>query len=458
MYEPIQEGVINTLSGIISLIKSDSEVKKAVGQVKEGEKNKRLQSSYSYSSVAKATSNLIAVFPILASRNVSRDTAEMVSRYIESKACILLSMAMQSANIDFNVNNGADFLKKFHKNLNIGGNGIDVAWNLVQVMAGDVGSMSESEIIESVIENTDYSSDKTLTIPSRYVNSIMQELARLRSIEIYDTKLNPISLNDFIVREMDGDISVSIRPFTEADEKNDKNDKDDNSKVPLKNADRRSGILKDQDIKKMNNAVPSLLYVKFYNPQNGNALSTEFVIGVKGTIVGVNTDEILRRIVNDNNDGKSLLKFLRVITGELSAFDTILGLSQINDDVRAVKKKGSYADTWKLLQNRAQAAKYAVKRGRQNDYSAITTVIITRDDAEALYKEENLDIQDPKVAKHFMESYNLLGFGIVDDSTESAKFIFDDDNNVFEEYSYTTLQRENDEQYKKMVSLMTKMR
>ena len=447
MYEPIQEGIIKTVSDLISVIKGDENVQDEYKKAKENNENKRKPSSYSYSSVAKSTSSLIAVFPILASRNVSRETAEMVSRYIESKACILLSMAMQSANIDFDAKDGVDFLKKFHRNLNIGGNGIDVAWNLVQVMAGDVANMSESEIIESVIENTDYSSDKTLTIPSGYVNSIMQELSRLRAIKIYDTEFNPVSLNDFIVKEMDGDISVSIRPVTEED-----------FSVKDKERIKGSGILTDQDIKKMNNAVPSLLYVQFYNPYNGNALSTKYIVGVKATVVGVNTDEILRRIVNDNNDGKSLLKFLRVITGELSASDVIFGLSQINDDIKAVKKKGSYADTWKLLQNRAQAAKYAVKRGRHNDYSAITTVIITRDDAEALFKEENLDIQNPKVAKHFMESYNLLGFGIVDDSTESAKIIFDDDNNVFEEYSYTTLQRENDEQYKKMVSLMTKMR
>ena len=456
MYEPIQEGIIRTVSDLISVIKGSDGRKVAYQKFKDGyqtgQKNANYdstdprQSGYSYSSVAKATSNLIAVFPILASRNISRETAEMVSRYIESKACILLSMAMQSANIDFNVRDGADFLKKFHRNLNIGGNGIDVAWNLVQIMADDtIHQMSESSIIESVIENTDYNSDKSLIIPSRNVMQLMQQLEQMRMIQVYDTELNPVSLNDFIVKEMDGDISVSIRPFNEA--------KFD----PKKRIDSVS-LLKDQDIKKMNNAVPSLLYVEFYNPYNGNALSTKYIIGVKGTVVGVNTDEILRRIVNDNNDGKSLLKFLRVITGELSATDVILGLSQINDDIKAVKKKGSQADTWKLLQNRAQAAKYAVSRGRQNDYSAITTVVITRDDAEALYKEENLDIQDPKVAKHFMESYNLLGFGIVDDSTESAKFIFDDDNNTFSEYSYTTLQRENDEQYKKMVSLMTRMR
>ena len=453
MYEPIQEGIVKTVSDLILAIKDGGTTGvKYAGPNYTGDK----RANYSYSSVAKATSNLIAVFPILASRNVSKETAEMTSRYIESKACILLSMAMQAANIDFSVRDGADFLKKFHKNLNIGGNGIDVAWNLVQIMANDAtgGSSSnesaefdQARLLEYSINNTDYSSDKTLTIDSRKVNAVLQELANLENIKVYDTNLNPRSLNDFIVKEMDGDISVSIRPIIE-----DFKAADDNKKI------KSSGFLKDQDIKKMNNAVPSLLYVKFYNPQNGNALSTEFIVGVKGMVIGVNTDEILRRIVNDNNDGRSLLKFLRVITGELSATDVIFGLSQINDDIKAVKKKGSYADTWKLLQNRAQAAKYAVKHGRQNDYAAVTTVIITRDDAEALFKEENLDIQDPKVAKHFMESYNLLGFGIVDDSTESARFIFDDDNNVFEEYSYTTLQRENDEQYKKMVSLMTKMR
>ena len=46
----------------------------------EGNKN---TSSYSYNSAAESSSKLIAVFPILASRSVSSDTANKIAKYIE---------------------------------------------------------------------------------------------------------------------------------------------------------------------------------------------------------------------------------------------------------------------------------------------------------------------------------------------------------------------------------------
>ena len=101
----------------------------------------------------------------------------------------------------------------------------------------------------------------------------------------------------------------------------------------------------------------------------------------------------------------------------------------------------------------------AVKQGRENQFSAVTTVIISKEDADSLYKEENIDITDPVVAKHFMKSYNLLGFAIVDDVLESVKIMFDDGNTVFEELAYKMLERENsDSSILKTINLMNKMK
>lgn len=150
---------------------------------------------------------------------------------------------------------------------------------------------------------------------------------------------------------------------------------------------------------------------------------------------------------------------MRAITGELKMTDFLFGLSRTREDLKSTKVKGAYGDTWALLQNRALAAKTAIARGQRNDFSAITTVVISREDADDLYKEENLDITDPTVAKHFMESYNLLGFAIVDDALESAKFMFDDGNRYFEEFSYRMLAKETEtETYKSMLKLMANNR
>ena len=222
----------------------------------------------------------------------------------------------------------------------------------------------------------------------------------------------------------------------------------------IKNTAKTVEFLKNQDIKKMNSAVHSLIIVRFYNSSTAS-VATEFIIGVKSKVLAIDSIEVLRRIANDNRDGKSFLNFMRTATGEMKVTDFLFGLSRIKEDLKSTKVKGAYGDTWNLLQTRAAAAKTAIAKGKRNDFSAITTVVISRDDADDLYKEENIDITDPKIAKHFMESYNLLGFVIVDDALESAKFLFDDGNRNFEEFSYKMLARETEaETYKSMLKLM----
>ena len=133
----------------------------------------------------------------------------------------------------------------------------------------------------------------------------------------------------------------------------------------------------------------------------------------------------------------------------------IFALSRIKEDLNSTRKKGAYGDTWELLKNRAIAAKQQVRSGKHTDYSAITTVLISQADADELYREENIDITDPKIAKRFMESYNILAFIIADDSIESLKIMKDDEHNYFEELSYRQLKKDNsDDSFKKAINLL----
>ena len=584
--------------------------------------------SYSYSSIAKAASKLIAVFPVLSSRTVSTDTANMVSKYIEQTACQFFILALQQANIS-TAQSGIEYLKQYHQNLEGNGTGAIISSMQTWIDAYRNGKVTESGSISGSMYNNlidensmiDYDqileADKDLTISSADMRDLMQLMAENANIQFYDTKLNPISINDYIVNEFaDGTYHVSIKPmflsegkrgnknnnnrnnnggntvwsntgnssnngrgglrkeyrdkigknkpdpnnpgnytpsiytrqelekmqadadadrkYRDEQRKNDehKHDREYESKIRHRNdgehrEDRRwtkkerqwkeedreeakkdkqkkdkehdedrdwtkkerewrtqdraaaarrdfedsmarsssgknVGILRDQDIKKMNDAAPALLVVKFYHSykdENGNTVvsnvPTEFIIGVKSHLIPVTTSEILRRIMNDNKDGKKFMTFMRAITGELKASEIILGMSRIKDDVKSCKVKGAYGDTWKLLSNRAAAAREQIKQGKRNDFSAITTVLISQADADELFHEENIDISDPKNALHFMRSYNLMGFVIADDATEVLKIMLDNGSGMFEERAYSMLERDNqDGKYKKLISLM----
>lgn len=483
------------------------------------------KSEYSYSSIAKAASKLIAVFPVLTSRTVSFDTARMTSKYIEQISCQFFMFALQQANIS-NAKDGIAYLRQFHQNLNMGDDNtdsviaamqswIDAYTKGTQESTTFADALNNEVLSEAMVDPFMMQSDDA-KISASDMRELMHAMQESANIQFYDTKLNPLSIDDYVVREFaGGDYRVTVSPYIlneakldrnkannsykenkeqhrheeemdrnyterykadrkaeteyykeynrsrEADRQyNDQKDKDAKEQNDRVNANRmraNTTILKDQDIKKMNDAVPSILIVKFYqkNDNDISGVATEFLIGIKSKVVPITTAEILRRIMNDNKDGQKFLKFMRVITGELKASDVLLGLSRITDDVKSYKVKGARGDIWTLLQNRAVAAKEQVRSGKHNDFSAITTVLISQQDADELYREENFDINDPKNAIHFMQSYNLMGFAIADDSNEVLHLLLDNGSKNFEDISYRMLERETqDSTYKKLINLM----
>lgn len=529
--------------------------------------------SYSYSSIARAASKLIAVFPVLTSRTVSMSSAHAVSKYIEQISCQFFMLALQQANIS-NVKNGIDYLRNFHQNLDLGDDNSNAIIATMQSWldayekgtfenATIAGGMNAEAFAEASVDPFMFQTDN-VKISSTDIRDLVNLMHENANIEVLDTNLNPVSVNDYIVREFaNGTYKVTMgymdlneaKKYTGKVKNNYNNGNNQNSgnnnqnnnqnqqrdysgyiaakqkasdyedqkakaredqrhqnqtaeetqrhnnkeaeqnqqlanQKTLDNIKRKADeeakakeradsqyniqkaqqfryastlILKDQDIKKMNDAVPSILVVRFYQRDNNGGISdipTEFLIGVKSKIVPITTTEILRRIMNDNKDGQKFLKFMRTITGELKASEVILGLSRITDDVKSYKVKGARGDLWTLLQNRAAAAKSQIKSGKHNDFSAITTVLISQEDVDELYREENLDISDPKNALRFMSSYNLMGFAIVDDSNEVLHLLLDNGSKSFEDISYTMLERETQDggTYKKLINLMASSR
>ena len=480
------------------------------------------KSEYSYSSIANASSKLIAVFPVLTSRTVSFDTARMTSKYIEQISCQFFMFALQQANIS-NAKDGIAYLRQFHQNLNMGDDNtdsviaamqswIDAYTKGTQESTTFADALNNEVLSEAMVDPFMMQSDD-VKISASDMRELMHAMQESANIQFYDTKLNPLSIDDYVVREFaGGDYRVTVSPYIlneakankrkannsynenkeqhrheeemnkiyndrmkiyqkaqserdKQDAENEKQQKEDQKSTSRDNdwrdANRmhnNTAFLKDQDIKKMNDALPSILIVKFYQKNSNDGVSgvaTEFIIGIKSKVVPITTTEILRRIMNDNKDGQKFLKFMRVITGELKASDVLLGLSRIADDVKSYKVKGARGDIWTLLQNRAVAAKEQVRSGKHNDFSAITTVLISQQDADELYREENFDINDPKNAIHFMQSYNLMGFAIADDSNEVLHLLLDNGSKNFEDISYRMLERETqDSTYKKLINLM----
>lgn len=425
---------------------------------------------YSFTSASKAASKLVAIFPVLFSTNLGRDTMVNISKMVERKGCIILQLALMASNKS-DAESGIEYLRKFHQNI-------------------DTGNMSYSEFIGVLKTQSDNLNESdTYIVPKKDINHLLRMINEL-GLDLYDNSYRSISLNDYQIAESDinnGRYEVSLRYITEDNKKDNNksssknknnttvinnyygsnknnNDKKDDEKIKkhtsTTNNNPRKVINKmpeftQQDLKKSNEAVPSLLTIKFIDTKNDNA-ETSFLIGVKSKAIAANSVEIIRKIVNDNNDNKGLINLIRWSTGELKLVkDLILALDRNKDDIIYGRTKGSKEKLWKTLQSRAMKSKYYLSRGKVNYASAITTVVITSDDVDYLYKEYNIDIYNVASAKRFMDSYNLLGFIIADDSTEMMKVLYDGDSE-WEELAYRMLERETDSQYKKILNILAK--
>ena len=75
---------------------------------------KRHKNGRSIRSIARASNDLICVFPVLSSRNIAIDTQAMTAKAIE-KNCVSMLQILFSALQLSNADNAIDFMQQFHK-------------------------------------------------------------------------------------------------------------------------------------------------------------------------------------------------------------------------------------------------------------------------------------------------------------------------------------------------------
>jgi hypothetical protein len=215
------------------------------------------------------------------------------------------------------------------------------------------------------------------------------------------------------------------------------------------------------DIKKANELMPTTMVINFVTPgeEGGDAIATHAVIGVKAKMYPVASTDIIDRIKAKNKDNNGFNNFIRATTSEISFWkDFVFAVDKAKLDALSSSRRGSSSPIWKLLERRALKSRIRRNFRMPNDATAITTLVLSQPEVEWLKKEENIDMMNPYTARSLMESFNLMGISIVDESIEVARFVFDTGDDDYESLTFSALEREaSDSTYKKVVNLMTKV-
>ena len=383
----------------------------------------RNRSKYSKTSLAKLTDNLVCVFPVMVSSSMSIDTAIMVMKAIERKAAVMLQLLFSAYQLQ-DSENLVDVLAQFHSNIKLNDK-MDVD-DVISVM---------DRITEGAGVKVDYNALKTIR-------------EDMRNIQFYfEENVNPHSLNDINISRDPYNRSTIVEGF-------------DRNRRGARCINDISKSFAANDIKKANELMPTTLAVNFYAGDTENHVLIEgAVIGVKARLIPVTSNDIINHVISKIEDKNWLLQLLRATTRETSfAKDFLFAIDKAKIDALSHSRQGSSNPMWKVLERRAMGSKLKRLLGSNNSYMAITTLCVSQEDVDYVKKEYNIDIEDPSNISPLFTNYNLMCVCIVDEALEVAKFMFDTGDGNWDNYSFSSLEREDkDNTYKKVVNLMTKV-
>lgn len=400
-----------------------------------------LKNDVSIKSISHASDAMTLVVPIPTSTAVSVSSASMVAKSIERKYATMLQMVFSAININ-NSDNGIDYLRRFHTNLKM-----DDKLSLDSYM----DFMASLPLDESVN-------------PIEYKNELRSVMEDLKYHTSYLVKeaFNPVSLSDYRLVNTYGrekiihknkKITTSIYEVDLSDDLDFRREKNYNDAI--------KNQLIATDVKKANEIVPTMMVVNFVNMVDGvEKVESSMVIGVKAKIYPINSEDMMERLYSKNQDRNGFLKLIRATTREISFFkDFIFAIDKAKIDALSSSRRGSSSKIWKILERRAVKSRLRRALMQPNDASAISVICISQEEVEYLKKNYNVHVDNARVIRPIMESYNLMGVVIVDELNEVCKLIFDTGNDEYEKVSFRSMEKESsDNDFRKMINLMTKMR
>lgn len=204
--------------------------------------------------------------------------------------------------------------------------------------------------------------------------------------------------------------------------------------------------LSDNDAKKANELVPTMMNLSLNVKEDGNFGGViNCMIGIKAVLHPINNDEMVNNIVAGCKNSNKFFNFIRWTSGETTFLkDFILNVSEIKNDVYNKSKGASH--WWTTLKRRKTWAKnkhrLMVLAGGGKRILPNATIVITMEEVEYIKNNYGFDLMSINMVDKIMKEYFLLSFVIVDSSLEVAHFLFDGQLN-FQSVSFNGLEKEN---------------
>lgn len=482
----LSEADMGPLKKVLSLMDLDfDELKRGITGTINGSSSAGFKMN---SNIAKEAKGLTAVFPVLVSESVSVEQAQMIAKAAERKYVTMFQMLFAASQIT-DAKSAQSYLKKFHNNIT---SSLDLSDMTVDDVI-DFANKLDEEVQTTALTNARI---------TEATKAVLEDLAFNENYtKVLAENLNQVSLNNYKVKTVFGDykatqVSEANDDYYTVEDRSDSTEwegRDDNNgnvykqrtntttrRTPITARDRaatlkdKNATLKDKadiiskqivttDIKKANEATPSLMIINFVTQADGrdNEIVNTAVIGVKCVIHYIPSSEMMNRMVLKNTDRRGLLNFIRATTGEIQFFrDFLFAIDRAKIDAVAKTNKGSNSRIWKMLEIRANRSKMnTTARADNAACAAITMLVLSKAEVDIIKQSYRLDLSKASTMLSVMKGYNFIGVAVIDEVNEKVDFLYDDGTKNFETISFMSLEREQGAgEYKKMINTLVKGR
>lgn len=444
-------------------------------------------------SIARRAANLTLVFPVLVSTALSIDKAIIISKALERKCATLMQILFSSIQVTSAKDLG-EYISQFHSNLNTKNLDLGDFINAVDTLANEGAiTITDKDVYDTVMEdmkNINYYIDTALTETSVNDFKIKKNMYGEQSV-VLEKKItinpNNVSLGTAAVVS-DSPLSSPSQTRTAGSAnfttggsktrtlntiKNNIINNDIRTKETITNKTvvdaNNSGkdaatIFKTQltqaELNKANELVPTTMFVNFISKsKDGDAITVNNgVVGIKCKMYPINSMDIIYRISSKYDDNNWLINLIKASTREISFLkDFLFAIDKAKLDAINMSKETNSAKMFRTLERRSSKnVLYTLLK--KNNAAPITSLVISQEEIEYLKKYNNLDLEKVYNARVILEKFNLMDIVIVDEVLETAKFLFDDGDGVFETLTLDALEKEaKDSSYKKVVNLMGKL-
>ena len=426
-------------------------------------------------SLARKSSAATLQFPIIISRSINMDTAQSVSKALERQYAIFVQIVL-SLNPFLDLKKDKDmagYLNRIHQN---SPSPLDLLESCTNVYSDEaygvhlllsINEGCNGPVLRSNKEQMFYVEDylnknkindlyKPANITLPVAESSLNYFCKKNNIVVTEAVEDKNDFGDKINKEAGAKVSslsdldqnmMNMHRIRMDEQKMHMDKQKFNADLRKTEAEFRSKAmvkLSDNDVKKSNELVPTTLSVTMH-VKDGQSFGgvQNFVIGVKGLMHPVNSNEVINNLLDGYKSGNKFFNFIRFTTGEISFVkDFLLNINELKEDaINAHSKSNSH--WWSTLKRRKALAK--AKNAFSKGNSKLlpnASIVCSMEEIVEINEVYGLDLMSPTNVKKIMDKYFLLGFVVVDESQELCHFIFDGESN-YQVVSFKGLEKEN---------------